>query len=175
MTLTNYLVSKKFEELTAKYRFEIVAYTTEHVKFHVLLMNKRKPNRGGLSINFVPRPSNWGGQEMPDMAFTKGSENISSIIFPEPGLPYGYGDIKGTDDALSVILNDDFSICGITTIEIFKRKNIWIELVEVELDHELDFLRKSAFNLIVELKQKAGGFPPAFPFALLSGMSTQIL
>lgn len=156
MRLTDYYNAEKLQELTAKYRFEVTRSTLEYDLFQRLLENKRKPNVGGLSFNFVPRSTKWEGEEVPDNAITKGSENITSVYIPDPSLPYGYGDIKGTRDACLVVFNADFKENGITTIELFiargqkhNKKNLWYELVDGELDHELEILRKR--SVIVKL------------------------
>ncbi|WP_430972640.1 hypothetical protein [Sunxiuqinia rutila] len=148
MILSDYYKAEKLQEVKAKYRFEISKSTMEYDRFQLLLINKRNPNPRGWSFNFVPRPKRWEGEESPDMAITKGSENISSVYIPEPSLPYGYCDIKGTNDACLVVFNENFRESGITDIELFigrgqkhNRKNLWYELVDGELDHELEFLR----------------------------------
>lgn len=149
MTLTDYYNAEKLQELSAKYRFEVTRSTSEYDLFQRLLENKRKPNVGGLSFNFVPRSTKWEGVEVPDNAITKGSTNITSVYILDPSLPYGFGDIKGTNDACLVVFNSDFKEKGLTTIELFiargqkhNRKNLWYELVDGELDHELEILRK---------------------------------
>lgn len=154
MLLSDYYMAEKLKEHKAKYRFDIIKSTMEYDPFQLQLVNKRKPNLEGWSINFVPRPSKWGGEESPDRALTKGSQNISSIIFPEPGLPFGYGDVKGTDDALLLILNNDFLSKGINSFEILiarghkhNKKNLWFELVDGELDHEILKLKESSVEI----------------------------
>lgn len=151
MILTDYCKGQKLKENKAQYRYEITQSSMEYDKFQLLLINKRNPNPGGWSFNFVPRPKKWEGEESPDMAITKGSENISSVYIPETELPYGYGDIKGTNDACLVIFNTDYKKAAITTIELFvargqkhNRKNLWFELVDGELDHEIEFLRTNS-------------------------------
>ena len=154
MILTDYIKGEKLKENKAQYRFEITQSTMEYDKFQLLLINKRNPNPGGWSFNFVPRPKRWEGEESPDMAITKGPENISSVYIPDPALPYGYGDIKGTNDACLVTFNKDYRKTGITSIELFiargqkhNRKNLWFELVAGELDHELEFLRSQSVTI----------------------------
>lgn len=148
MILTDYYMGQKLKEVKAQYRFEVIQSTTEYDKFELLLINKRNPNPGGWSFNFVPRPKRWDGEESPDMAITKGSENISSVYIPDPELPYGFGDIKGTNDAVLVVFNEDYRTKGIISIELFiargqkhNRKNLWFELVDGELNHEIEYLR----------------------------------
>lgn len=148
MILTDYYKGEKLQENKAQYRFEVTQSTSEYDLLQRLLENKRKPNVGGLSFNFVPRSTRWGGGEVPDNAITKGSDNITSVYLPDPSLNYGYGDIKNTNDACLVVFNPDIKEKGITTIELFiargqkhNRKNLWYDLVDGELDHELEFLR----------------------------------
>lgn len=154
MILTDYIKGAKLKENKAQYRFEIIQSTMEYDKFQLLLINKRNPNPGGWSFNFVPRPKKWEGEESPDMAITKGSENISSVYIPDTALPYGFGDIKGTNDACLVIFNKDYQKSGITSIELLiargqkhNRKNLWFELVDGELDHEIEFLRTNSVTI----------------------------
>ncbi|HZL11056.1 MAG TPA: hypothetical protein VFC65_13770 [Prolixibacteraceae bacterium] len=154
MILTDYIKGEKLKENKAQYRFEITQSTMEYDKFQLLLINKRNPNPRGWSFNFVPRPKKWNGAESPDMAITKGSENISSVYIPNPSSPYGYGDIKGTNDACLVIFNKDYKMAGIISIELLiargqkhNKKNLWFELVDGELDHETEFLRTHSASI----------------------------
>ena len=147
MILTDYYKAERLQELKAKYRYEVTQSTMEYDRFQLLLINKRNPNPGGWSFNFVPRPKKWAGEETPDMAITKGSENISSVYIPDPAEPFGYGDIKGTNDACLIIFNKDHKEKGITSIEVFiargqkhNKKNLFYELVDGELDHEIELL-----------------------------------
>ncbi|KAB2832093.1 MAG: hypothetical protein F9K49_08700, partial [Caedimonadaceae bacterium] len=82
MILTDYYKGEKLKENKAQYRFEVTQSTSEYNLLQRLLENKRKPNVGGLSFNFVPRSTRWGGGEVPDNAITKGSDNITSVYIP---------------------------------------------------------------------------------------------
>ncbi len=153
MILTDYYKGVRLNEATAKYRFEILRATFKYNPFQLLLINKGKPNPGGMSFNFVPRPQKWKGEESPDMAITKGSVNISSVHIPDPAKPFAYGDINGTKDACLMVFNADYREKGITCIELFisrgqklNRKNLWYELVDGELDHEIEMIRALAID-----------------------------
>lgn len=153
MIITDYYKGVRLNQITAKYRFEILRGTFKYDPLQLLLINKKKPNQGGMSFNFVPRPKNWKGEESPDMAITKGCVNISSVHIPDPEKPYAYGDINGTKDACLMVFNNDYQKNGITSIELFicrgqkhNRKNLWYDLVDGELDHEIELFRSSAID-----------------------------
>jgi len=153
MILTDYYKGVRLNEQLAKYRFEVLRGTFKYDPFQLLLINKGKPNPGGMSFNFVPRPQKWKGEERPDMAITKGSVNISSVHIPDPSKPFAYGDINGTKDACLMVFNNDYREIGIIHIELFicrgqkhNRKNLWYELVDSELDHEIELLRTAAID-----------------------------
>jgi hypothetical protein len=147
MIITDYYRGEKLPDTGAKYRYDITSSAGEVDFLESILINKRDPNSGGLSFNLVPRPR-WNGSRQPDMAICKGSQNLSSVYFPDVEAPFAYGDINHTGDALLIVYNSDFKEIGITTVELFvargqkpNKKNIWILAVDGELSGELDNLR----------------------------------
>lgn len=105
-----------------KQRFELIRSKGVYEHFENVLLNKRNPNKGGLSLNFGERPSKWR-QSNDELAITRNG-NVSSVKRPDPNNPYSYGDIykeddDATNDACVMKFNEDFLIKGITTIEIF--------------------------------------------------------
>jgi len=146
MILTDYY--KGVKDPTKKTRFDVVAATSSYDVFERLLINKRAPKIGGLSFYFVDRPSHFKNksQRQTDKAITKGTENISSIYIPDPILDIGYGNVKGTEDALIVLCSENWNV-----IELFisrGQKNNQINLYQIcadgELDEEINNLRKQA-------------------------------
>ena len=81
-----------------------------------------------------------------DKSITNG-KNISNIKIPNLDFPlYGYGDTKGTQDALLFIFNDDYK-----TLEIFVARGLknnqfglWQRLIDGDLDEEMTNLRNIA-------------------------------
>jgi len=127
----------------AKTRYDVTASTGEYLTFETKLKNKKN----GLSFYFgdVPPAFHFAGSDRPDKAISK-SDNISSVFVPDVKLPYGFGDVRGTGDALLMIFSDNYRI-----IELFiargqrnNRRNLYILLVDGELDNEIAFLRQNA-------------------------------
>lgn len=146
MILTDYY--KGFKDPSKKTRFDVVASTGSYGLFERQLINKKEPNLGGLSLYLVDRPGHWGTkwQRQTDKALTKADWNITSIIVPDPKIKVGYGDIKNTQDACLVIMNEQW-----TELEIFiargqknNKLNLYQLCVDGELDDEMNALRNQA-------------------------------
>lgn len=142
MILTDYY---KGENLSgaAKTRYDITTSTGSYEPFEI----KLKSRKGGQSFYFgdVPPYFRFAGKDRPDKAITKG-DNISSVFVPDVTLPFAFGDVRGTGDALLMIFSEDYRI-----IELFiargqknNRRNLYILLTDGELDHEIEILRKRA-------------------------------
>ncbi len=104
---------------------------------------------GELFIHYGDAPDrfNFTSRRRPDKALTKGS-NISSLFVPDVTLPYAYGDIKGTEDAVLVVFSGDY-----LTFELFIAKGqknnrvaLWNLLCEGELDEEMSRLRTNVIQ-----------------------------
>ena len=105
-----------------KQRYEIHYRYSEYQIFEDVLLNKREPNKGGLSFNFgLTQKERYKAkaERIPDYCISRGS-HISGIYMPDTSLPYGWGDVQHprtkiiTNDALLFIFSPDF-----TVIEIF--------------------------------------------------------
>ncbi len=127
----------------AKTRYDITASTGGYEPFEILLRTRE----GGLSFYFgdVPPSFRFSGKDRPDKAITRKS-NISSVFVPDVALPYAYGDVKGTSDAIIIMFLEYYSV-----IEIFiargqknNRRNIYTLFADGELDNEIKLLRKKA-------------------------------
>ena len=140
MILTDFYQGEKLPN-SAKTRYDITASTGSYEPFEILLKNKK----GELSFYFGDAPScfRFSGRDRPDKAITRGV-NISSVFVPDPSSPFAYGDIRGTSDALIMMIHEDYRI-----IELFiargqknNRRNIYTLVVDGELDNEIIQLRK---------------------------------
>jgi hypothetical protein len=127
----------------AKSRYDITASTQGYEPFENLLKNRKK----GLSFYFGDVPDRWhfSSKDKPDKAISK-SDNISSVFVPDVTLPFAFGDVKGTQDAILIIYSKDWQ-----TIEIFisrgqknNRRNLYTLLCDGEMDHEIETLRNRA-------------------------------
>lgn len=143
MILTNLYIAHKAPGL--KTRFDITMSTEDHDFLEKLLMSKT-----GKTLYIVDRPKKFKGTDVTDKAITKGSYNISSIYFPDPEIPIGYGDINGTEDAIIFRINEDTEN-GIQKLEMFiavgqkhNKRNLYFLFVDGELDHEVTHLINKA-------------------------------
>lgn len=148
MILTDYY---KGEKLTgAKSRYDITASSGEYDLFESLLINKTRFNVGGHSFNCVSRPDRWKKKNS-DLAISKGSHNITSLIRPDINTNYAFGDINHTKDGCLIVFNPDHKESGIKVIEIFIARGLkndvnglWDLLTDEELNPEMEILREKA-------------------------------
>ena len=144
MILTNLYNANKTPGL--KTRFDITTSTADHDFLEKLLLSKT-----GKTLYVVDRPKKFKGTDVTDKAITKGNYNISSIYFPDPEIPIGYGDINGTEDAIIFRINNDTEN-GIQRLEMFiatgqkhNKRNLYFLFVDRELDHEVaELVNKAA-------------------------------
>ena len=143
MILTDYYKGENLPG-AAKTRYDIVASTGEYEPFEQRLRNRA----GGLSFYFTDVPTwfKFSGKDRPDKCISAKGDNISSVFVPDPSLPFGYGDVKGTSDALLIGFSEFYEI-----IELFiargqrnNRRNLYTLFCDGELEDEIQALRKRA-------------------------------
>ena len=84
------------------------------------------------------------------MAITN-TKNISSVFIPILNKHWlGYGDVKGTQDALLFVFNGDYTRMEIFVARGYKnnRKGLFNLLYDNELSEQLDMLRERAINQV---------------------------
>jgi hypothetical protein len=149
MILTDYY--KGVKDPNTKTRYDVVESTSSYDYFERILINKRNPNKGGLSFYYGNGSGRWGKswERKSDKKITKASHNISSVIMPDPTLMIGYGDVNHTQDAMIFIISSDWTI-----IEIFiargqknNKLNLFQLTVDKEFDKEIGILRAKAKRL----------------------------
>lgn len=150
MIFSDYYFVQKVTE--AESRYDVMKSTQSYEFFESLLINKRKFNIGGLSLNYVPRPSSFkeSKNRMAEMAIAKGNASISSIYIPDiQNTLIAYGDVKGTIDAIIFLFSEDKQ-----TIELFIARGYFNDVLalyeEVKggyLDCEIEALRLKAKNV----------------------------
>lgn len=157
MILTDYIKAEKAEG--KKYRFDVISSTDTHDYLSGIIVNKRNPNQGGESFNLVPRPEKYRDSVMSDKAITKGSENISSIYIPNIEQTIGFGDIKGTNDAIIFCWELDQE-SNIIFIELFiargqkhNKKNLYFLFTDGELITDINDLKNKAVPKYVTDKE----------------------
>ena len=143
MILTDYYKGEKLPETKAKTRYDVTCSYGSYEYFET----KLKTKKGGLSFHFGDTPDHFkfSGRQKPDKCISK-TDNISSVFVPDVLLPFGFGDINHTADAILLIFSNDWQ-----TIEIFiargqrnNRRNLYHLLCDNELDHEIEILRNDA-------------------------------
>ncbi len=146
----NYLHAfyRGFKNPSTKTRYDVVASYGAYELFERLLINKRNPNVGGLSFYLVDRPEHFGNrsERKTDKAITKGSFSISSLMTPDPGSLFGFGDINGTTDAMLIQRSEDWTEINIfiSRGQLNNKLGLYQLAVENELDAEIASLMEKA-------------------------------
>lgn len=121
---------------------------------------------GDLIVYFGNVPDSFGGnvQRKADKSLTIKGKNLSSIYVPDVQSGLGYGDVKGTTDALLFMFHDfsvtDGKVQAGAVLEVFiargKSKDriaLFNVLTDGELDEEIEALRKQAVTKSVTTEE----------------------
>jgi len=144
--LTDYYKAEKLPESKSKMRYDVTASTGNYEPFEVLLKNKK----GEMFFYYGDVPDNFNShvKRQAEKCITKG-KNISSVFVPDVNLPFAYGDVNNTSDAILINFSDNYTI-----IEIFvargqrnNKRNLFFLLSDGELQNEIETLRKNAKRL----------------------------
>jgi len=140
--LTDYYKLERLPETKSKTRLDCTASTQSYNELEMLRNKKHE-----LFMYFGDVPENFKAdvKRKADKALTK-TKNISSVFVPNVSLPFAFGDIINTPDALLMVYNTDYTI-----IEIFiargQRNNrlaLYNLLTDGELNEEIEILRGRA-------------------------------
>lgn len=164
MILTDYYRFERLAGTIAKLRIDCTASTKsydpmEEKRATKALRHTDKRdgcNVGDLFCYFGDVPDSFGGDihRKADKALTK-TKNISSIYVPDAKSNFGYGDMKGTADALLFVFHNaivtDGRLNDGAAIEIFvarglakDRLALFNELTDGLLDEEMEYLRNQS-------------------------------
>lgn len=164
MILTDYY---KFERLAtkAKSRMDCTLSTHSYPEFEertATRANKATDKRdatnvGDIIIYYGDVPTQYGGDvhRKADKSISIKGKNLSSVYVPDVTKPLGYGDFKGTTDALLFVFHNLNVIDGViqdgSTIEVFvargkskDRVPLFELLSDGSLDDEMEALRQQA-------------------------------
>ena len=152
MILTDYYRFEHLPDSKSKSRLDCVASTQNYNEFEQL-----RNKRGELFIYFcnVPESFSASAQRKADKIITtREGKSLSSVFVPDVTLPFAYGDVKGSSDAVLIVNNE-----GYTELEIFvargkknNRINLWNMLKDGELDNEISVLIKAAVADLATVK-----------------------
>lgn len=165
--LTDYYVFEKIAT-KSKTRLDCTASTMSYPEFETQRATKSNKatekrdatNTGDLLIYFGDVPEQFGGNihRKADKAITIKGKNLSSVYVPDPSNNFGYGDVRGTADALLFVFDGVEVINGAiptgAAIEVFiargkskDRVPLYNLLTDGELDEEMSELRARANKL----------------------------
>jgi hypothetical protein len=127
-------------------RYDTTASTGRYTKFEEMAQ-KSRVNR--FFVNYVKIPDTFSSRaaSKAERAFTKSSCNISSVFIPNVNYPQvGYGDIKGSTDAVVFVFSADYKQVEffIARGYKFKQKALYSLFVTRQLDYEIKQLREAA-------------------------------
>jgi hypothetical protein len=142
MILTDYYKLERLPETKSKTRLDCTASSQSYPEFEAM---RNKLHELFMYFGDVPENFKADVKRRADKALTKG-KNISSVFIPNIAVPFGFGDIINTNDALLFVFNTDFS-----QIELFvargQRNNsraLYYLLTDGELNDEMEILRKQS-------------------------------
>lgn len=145
MKLTDYYKMKKLPTSKSKLRFDCVASTGNYEPF------EERAQRG-LDKRFkfyyggTPDTFSFNAQRKADRVITD-TTNISSVYTPDLSNPLlGYGDVKGTNDALLFLFSKDYREIEIFVARGLKNhvKGLYNLFSDGELTDEMEQLRQQA-------------------------------
>lgn len=146
MILTDYYKMQELKPLKS-HRFDCVASTKEYTPFEAMALRARN-KCFFFYYNGVPETFSVTAQRKADRAITNG-DNISSVFIPDLTSPLkGYGDVRGTNDALLFLFSPDFKQIEVFVARGYKHnaKSLCSLFLDGELDEEMKVLRGRAIK-----------------------------
>lgn len=145
MKLTDYYKMAKLPTCKSKLRFDCVASTGGYEPFEEKAQRGRD-KRFKFYYGGTPDTFTANAQRKADRAITDG-ESISSVFTPDLDNPLlGYGDTKGTNDALLFLFSEDYRQIEIFVARGLKNhsKGLFALYADGELSEEIEQLRAQA-------------------------------
>ena len=146
MILTDYYKLEELRQLKS-HRFDTVASTGGYPPFEAIAA-RSKGGRFYCYYNGVPDTFNSKAQRKADRAITC-TKNISSVFIPDLSNPLmGYGDVRGTADALLFLFSEDYTGLEILVARGYRNnsRNLYNLLADGGLDDEIAILRQRAMG-----------------------------
>lgn len=161
--LNDYCKFGRLAGTKSKNRMDCITGTKSNPEFEVM---RNKKGELFVYLTDVPEQFIADVKRKADMCISH-TKNISSIFIPDVSLPFAYGDIKGTQDAILFILNVEYTgenkeiIKEGSFIELFiargqrsNRLSLYTMFADGELDTEISELRAAAVTESVTKKNE---------------------
>ncbi len=153
MKITDYYRLRILPENDGKrtVRYDTVASSGSYQLFEDMAAQS-KVKRFFCYYNGVPDTFSDRARQKAERALTKSRCNISSVFIPDSSKPrLGYGDIKGTLDALLVYFSTDYKQVELFIIrgEKFNQRTLYNLMVTGQLNLEIQDLRSNAKDVIL--------------------------
>lgn len=146
MKLTDYYKMQEIRVIKS-HRFDCTASTGGYNPFEAIANKCRdKIKRFFFYYGGVPESFNAHAQRKTDRVITNG-DNLSSVYVPDLDNPLlGYGDMRGTNDALLFLFSDDYKQIEVFVARGLKQNQLalYVLFADGELDDEIAQLRKQA-------------------------------
>jgi hypothetical protein len=151
MILTDYYMLERLPEFLKNRtpRFDCTASTGEYPPFEDIA-SKSRVKRFFCYFNGLPNSFSENARNKAERCITN-TKNISSVFIPILNKHWlGYGDVKGTQDALLFVFLWDYSRMEIFVARGHKnnQKRLFNLLYDNELMEEMDKLRNRTVNLV---------------------------
>ena len=144
MILTDYYRMERLPHTKSKHRFDCLKSTKTYPQLEEL---RNKEGRLFFYFSDVPDTFNAKAQRRADKAITK-TKSISSVYIPDirANAHLGYGDFKGTQDAMLFVIEPDYSAFDLLIARGQKNNRVGLFqlLADGELDKEIAVLKKRA-------------------------------
>lgn len=153
MRITDYYRLRILPENDGKrtVRYDTIASSGSYQLFEDMAAQS-KVKRFFCYYNGVPDTFSDRARQKAERALTKSRCNISSVFIPDSNKPrLGYGDIKGTLDALLVYFSTDYKQVELFIIrgEKFNQRALYNLMVTGQLNLEIQDLRSNAKDVIL--------------------------
>lgn len=148
MILSDYYLLEKLPDSKSKMRYDITESTGSYQSFEIL---KNKAGQLFFYYGDVPDRFNAKVKRRADKCLSK-SHNISSVFVPDVTLPFAYGDVYYTSDAILLVFKDNYRLIEVYVARGKKndRMNIYYLLCDGELNNEMETLKKNAQKLPIQ-------------------------
>ena len=150
MILTDYYRMVRLQEYANNKtpRFDTIASTGEYPRFEQMAA-KSRVKRFYCYYNGIPDSFSNRAREQAERAITN-TKNISSVFIPNLNKPlFGYGDVKGTQDAILFVFSADYSLMEVFIARGYKphQKALYASMMRGDLNTEMSRIRQAAINL----------------------------